>query len=161
MEVKREYKTEIVNKEDYPEFLRNLILTEEFAHTVKQFVGEKRLAICLGCGKWFVSDLPQTRVCSRSCRNFVTTILSVLHSGGLRHTDRRLRQSPLYLFLYLAVKKGILPPRLLGEERPEDLPHPLFPLSDLTKLVEVLDIVTDTKEGNEVSEGKEGGVHDG
>jgi len=163
MEVKRRYKTEAVRKEDYPEFLRNLILTEAFAHTVKQFVGEKCLAICLGCGKWFVSHLPQTRVCSPACRNFVTYTLNVLHGGGLRHTDRRLRQSPLYLFLYLAVKRGILPPQLLGEERPEDLPHPLFPLSDITKLVEVLDIVTATKEGNEVAEGKEkdGGDHNG
>jgi len=161
MEVKRRYRTEIVNKEDYPEFLRNLILTEEFVHTVKQFVGEKRLAICLGCGKWFLSSLPQTRVCSPACRNYVTYILNVLHEGGLRHTDRRLRQSPLYLFLYLAVKKGILPPRLLGEEHPEDLPHPLLPVSELTKLAEVLDIMTDAKDGNEGSEEKEGGVQDG
>jgi len=122
-------------------FLFKLTLAEAYSYAVKRLFLEnkKSLSICLICGRWFEADYPHHRVCSRTCRTYHNYIFRRLLKGGLRAITKRFRKSPLYAFLYLAVQKGYLPAMMLGEATPEDLPRPLFPLSNLASLHKYLD----------------------
>jgi len=147
--VKTKYLTKPIQKDAYPQPILRLVLTEAFCYTVNHFTEEGKISYCLVCGKWFLTSRPQTRACSKRCRNYLTHIVYRLHCRKLNQISRRFRQTPLYLFLYLAVKEGILSPRLLGEEKPEDLPPPILSPTDFVELFGM----STSQIGKELSEG--------
>jgi len=145
------YRVKVVNKEDFPEKTRRMALTEAFAYTVNLLtsVKDEKLSYCLVCGKWFVASVTYMRACSKRCRNYLNSILHRIRGGSIQHVSRRLRKTPLYLFLFIAIREGYLPPQVVGEEKPEDLPTPLLSPTDF---VEAFGL-TASEVGKELSEG--------
>jgi len=143
------HQTNPVRKENYPQLIQRLVLNEAFSYTVNLFAGKGKLGYCVVCGKWFTSTVPHIRTCSKKCRNYLSHVLYRLRGMSLKYVSRRLRKTPLYLFLYIAIKEGVLPPRLVGEENPADIPTPLLSPTDF---VEAFGL-SSSKVGNELSEG--------
>jgi len=131
--IKPKFKTNIVNKEDYPEIVRRMILHEAFTYTISRFAERENLGFCLVCGRWFISRVSHIRACSKKCRNYLNHAFHRLRKKDFAYASRRLRKTPLYYFAYIAVKEGILPPQVVGEENPDDLPTPLWTPDDFVK----------------------------
>jgi len=100
---------------------------ETFRYIVNLFDNKEKLALCVVCGRLFKSPMPQAKVCSRKCRIYYTATLKRLRHGKPSHFTLRLRQTLLYLFLWLAVLHGRLSPEILGVSDPAFLPPPLPP----------------------------------
>jgi len=134
----RQYVKEIVNREDFPMALQRLALTDAYNYTATYLAGEKgKLGICLVCGRWFVASRPNTRVCSKRCRFYLSHLTYLMRRGKRLKITQKLRRTPFYFFFYLAVREGILSPRLLNRQSPEELPSPIPPTTDFFEVLGV------------------------
>jgi len=125
----------IVESDAFPPAVRKAALTEAITYTTSYFAGEGKLAICLICGRWFLTERPQTKTCSEPCRRRLDAFVMDIKRGRRRQITQKLRKTPFYLFLYLAIRQGILPAKLLNREKPEDLPPPIPATLDLFEAV--------------------------
>jgi len=132
--IKATYQLKIINKEGIPKEIRRMVLTEAFGYTVNTASSkEAKVGYCLVCGKWFMSPVTTVRACSRKCRIYLSSILSRIRSKSVQLITRKFRKTPLYLFLYIAVREGYLPPEVLGEEKPTNIPTPLASPTDFVE----------------------------
>jgi len=164
---------QFVEREAFPPTVQRTALMEAFAYVTNYFAGKGKLTFCLMCGRWFLASRPQTRCCSAHCRRRLESIVYQIRLRKRREITQKLRKTPFYFFLYLAIQDGVLPAELLNREKPEDLPPPIITFIDLLDIVgltptQVGKQITQTAERllpeGEKREGekeKEGGVYDG